>query len=83
MDREKTIETLQTLMERYRIRCLAVHYQQTPNLLYAEAMGTRFFAQPHKGEPDWELLLLKLERWKNGNFRDIHRVREELCEEND
>lgn len=74
MDTAKVITTLQTLFETYHIRCLAFDFHSVPSQLYAEAMNTRFVVPPFEGKPDWELLLLKLERWKNGNKKDIERM---------
>lgn len=70
------IPELNKFFEHYRIRALVIDYHGVRNQLCAEAMGIRFVVEPFNGKADWELLFLKLERWKNGNKRDIRRARE-------
>ena len=76
MNDAELISKLNKFFQHYGIRALAIDYHGVPNQLCAEAMAIRFVVPPYNGKPDWELLLLKLERWRNGNKKDIQRVKD-------
>ena len=67
-------EMMGILYSEYDIDFIAHGYQGVPNQLYVEAMDTHFVVRAVEGEPDWDILLMKLERYKRGYRRDIRRV---------
>ena len=67
-------EMMGILYSEYDIEFIAHGYEGVENQLYVEAMDTHFVVRPIEGEPDWDLLIMKLERYKRGYHRDIRRV---------
>ena len=68
------LKSLCFLYDEYDIDMLGWGLRDADHEIYVKAMGTEFFIPPFRGYPDWELLELKLERYKRGYRRDIRRV---------
>ena len=67
-------EMMGILYSEYDIEFIQNGYQGVENQIYVPAMDTYFVVRPFEGKPDWDLLLMKLERYKRGYRRDIRRV---------
>ena len=69
-----SLDSVNFLQNEYDIEYIGIGLKGVPNQLHVEAMDTLFVVEPFRGEPDWELLELKLERYKRGYRRDICRI---------